>query len=270
MRKSFLMLGMPALAALAFVAAPVAAASRDDVGRQMEQQYGVVGDDTREGQRLNDQLDQVVERIVGAINSGNQDREFHLKSAKILGGRDKKTDQVVNAFALPDGRIYVTLGLLRTIENSPRMDDELAFVVGHEVTHVVERHSAQQQKEATKAGILAILLGAATHSQAIGTLGGYGAAAYTAGFSRKDEYAADKGGLKAMTRAGYDPQSAVTMLERLKSKGEGSNKLVNGWFGSHPITENRIARVQGMIGDVQNGRGPRNTSPKDLEREDRR
>lgn len=244
--------GLPALMALSFVVAaqPVRAQSQD-IGRQMESQYGVVDSDTREGRRLNDQLDRVVERIVGAVNKERRNRDFQLRSARILGGRSSKTDQVINAFALPDGRIYVTLGLMRMIENSPRSDDELAFVVGHEVTHVVEHHSAEQQKQAIGLGLGAILLGAVTRSQAIGTAAQYGAAARVSHFGRKDEYAADKGGVRAMTRAGYDPEAAATMLGRLKSKGEGGNKLLNGWFGSHPITENRVARVREMIAEEQ-------------------
>src|SRR5687767_5874855 len=126
--RNWLIRGLPALMALSFVAgAQPARAQSQDIGRKIESQYGVVGTDTREGQRLNDQLDRVVGRILGAVNA-ERDREFRLRSAKILGGRASKTDQVVNAFALPDGRIYVTLGLMRMIESSPRSDDELAFV----------------------------------------------------------------------------------------------------------------------------------------------
>src|SRR5437016_851986 len=106
MRKSLTWACLPALMALAFVmpAAPAAAQRDQDVGRQMEGQYGVVGRDTSEGRRLNDQLDRVVTRIVDGINRTNSDRNFHLRGAKILGGRSEKGDQVVNAFALPDGR----------------------------------------------------------------------------------------------------------------------------------------------------------------------
>lgn len=259
--------GLPALMALSFVVAaqPVRAQSQD-VGRQMESQYGVLGTSTREGSQLNAQLDRVVNRIVGAINDEPRDHDFRLRSAKILGGRSSKGDQVVNAFALPDGRIYVMLGLMRMIEDSPHSDDELAFVVGHEVTHVVEHHSAEQQKQAIGLGLGAILLGAVTRSQAIGTAAQYGAAARVSHFGRKDEYAADKGGVRAMTQAGYDPNAAVTMLGRLKAKGEGGNKTINGWFGSHPITENRVKRVQDMIADSRTGRDSRSRSSNDYER----
>jgi predicted Zn-dependent protease len=255
MKKPLWLRTLPLLMALPLVATGAAPVLADEA-QTVEQQYGVVQSDTREGRRLNDQLDQVVARIVRGINSERGRSSFQLRSARVLGGRDAAHDKVVNAFALPDGRIYVTLGLMRLIQDSSRSDDELAFVVGHEVTHVVEKHGARQQKKALPAMLGALVLGAVGGST-LGNLGQYGAAAYTSSFSRKDEYRADRGGLLAMNAAGYDPEAAVTMLNRLKSQGEESNRTVNGWFGSHPITSNRIARVQEIIRDLHAGRDPR-------------
>lgn len=243
-----------AAAALSFVAsaAPVAAATQD-VGVKMEQEYGVVSRSTSEGARLNDTLDRVSDRIVQGVNRTRKGgKRFSLKSAKLLGGRSEKTDKVINAFALPDGRIYVTLGLMRAIEDSPRMEDELAFVVGHEVTHVAQKHSKGQSQKATQAGILAMVLGAVTKSDTIGTVAGVGASAYISSFSRKDEYRADKGGLEAMSAAGYDTDAAATMLRRLKSKGE--NNRLNALFSSHPATDSRVDRVREMSADLKAGR----------------
>jgi predicted Zn-dependent protease len=253
MTRRFWLRCLPLMMVFSLVAPTGAFAA--DAGKQIEQEYGVVGYDSSEGRRLNDQLDRVVERIVPAVNA-QRSKEFQLRSAKILGGRSDKHNRVVNAFALPDGRIYVTLGLLRALEDSRRPDDELAFVVGHEVTHVVERHSQHQQNKAVGAGVLAILLGAATKNQTLGTLGQYGAAAYVSSFSRKDEYRADKGGLLAMHRAGYDLDAAISMLNRLKAKGEDQNRLITGWFGSHPLTGNRVDKIEQMIDDIRSGRDP--------------
>jgi predicted Zn-dependent protease len=252
---------LPFLAAFSLVAttAPAVCAA-EDVGRQMEQEYGVVRDSYGEGRRLNEQLGRVSERIVRGVNSQPGRAGFQLRSATILGGRDDKHDKVVNAFALPDGRIYVTLGLLRAIQDSSRSDDELAFVVGHEVTHVVEKHSKAQQSKALQAGLLGILATAVTRSNAVGQIAGVAGNAYVSSYSRKDEYRADRGGLIAMDAAGYDPESAVTMLNRLKSKGEEDNRMMNGWFGSHPLTGNRVKRIQEMIADLHNGREPSATA----------
>lgn len=246
----------PAVMALSFVVstAPAAQAQSQDIGAQMEREYGVVSDRGSEGRQLNEMLDSSVHRIVRALNNDRRYRNFQLRSAKILGGRDEKRNQVINAFALPDGRIYVTLGLLRALESSRNPEDELAFVVGHEVTHVVERHSAKQAKKSLPVNIAAILLGAATRNNAIGTIAGVGAAAYGASFSRKDEYRADKGGLLAMSKAGYDLNAAVSMLRRLQAAGGRSSGP--SWFSSHPPTGNRIDKVQDMIQDIRAGREP--------------
>ncbi|MGV3723079.1 MAG: M48 family metallopeptidase [Actinomycetota bacterium] len=241
-------------------AGPVAAQSQD-IGRQMETEYGVVGRNSREGREYNDMLDRTVERIVRGVNAQKRDRNFQLKSATILGGRDQKHDAVVNAFALPDGRIYVTLGLLRMLEASSMPEDELAFVVGHEVTHVAERHSVGQQRKALPYYLGAILLGQVTDSALANQAIGLGVQAKTSSFSRQDEYAADKGGLLAMRSAGYDLRAAAAMLRRLKGPGE-QNKFMNGVFGSHPISENRIQRVKNMTSDLESGRAIRRDDKK--------
>jgi len=271
MNRRFLLRCLPVLMALGLCApvAPAAAQRSGDVGAQIEQEYGVVDDRSREGSRLNAQLDEVVERIVQGVNVQSNSRQFRLRSAKILGGRSEKHDKVVNAFALPDGRIYVTLGLMRLIQNSQYRDDELAFVVGHEVTHVAENHSASQMKKSMPISIAALLLGAATRNKAIGQIGGLGAQAYAAKFSRQDEYASDKGGLLAMYHARYNPEAAITMLRRLQQQGGEQNKLVTGWFGSHPLTDNRVERVKEMIDELQSSRDIRNRSENELERDDR-
>lgn len=252
MMNKLLLRCLPALMGLALVGAPAPAqAQGGDAGVQLEQQMGVLGSNSREGRRLNAQLDEIVDRITGAVNERRDGGTFRLRSAKILGGRSAKHDEMVNAFALPDGRIYVTLGLMRLVQSSPYAEDEIAFVVGHEITHVAQKHSANQMKKSMPANILAVLLGAVTKNETLGTVARYGAAAYSSHFSREDEYRADKGGLQAMHRAGYNPNAAVTMLERLGRLGGTQNRTINGWFGSHPISENRVARVKEMIQDLR-------------------
>lgn len=251
---------LAALLAVTFLAPAIAVRAQSgsqDIGRQMEQEYGVVGTDTREGRDANALLDRAVDRILEGVNKNKKKKKaFQLKSAKLLGGRSEKHDKIINAFALPDGRIYVTLGLVRALANSSEPEDELGFVVGHEVTHVTEKHSSNQQSKAVQAGLLGILLGAVTRNKTIAQAAGVGATAYVSSFGRKDEYAADKGGLIAMSKTGYDLDAAVSMLKRLQSKGEDSNKTFNGWFGSHPLTSNRIEKMQEMIADIRAGRTP--------------
>ena len=243
------------LLAVGLAAPATAGKAAEDIGRQMEREYGVVGRDTREGRQVNDQMDRVTERILRGVNMKRTgDNAFQLQSAKVLGGASEKADKMINAFALPDGRIYVTLGLVRAVRDSQYSDDELAFVVGHEVTHVTEKHGSGQQKKAMQAGILAILLGAVTKNKTVGTAAGAGASAYVSSYGRKDEYRADRGGLVAMRRAKFNLDAAVTMLKRLESKGGAQNKTLNGWFGSHPLTGNRVDRIEQMIANIRAGK----------------
>lgn len=241
---------LPAVAALSLVigGAPAARAQSEDIGVAMEREYGVV-----RNTRYNDELESVAERLARAVSSTPQYSDYRLRSAKILGGRDEKHNKVVNAFALPDGRIYVTLGLMRMLDSSRQPEDELAFVVGHEITHVIEKHSAHQAKKSLPVNIAAILLGSLSRNNGLGTIAGVGAAAYGASFSRKDEYRADRGGLVIMRKAGFDVDAAPVMLNRLQSAG-GSSGIQ--WFASHPPTQNRVAKMRDMVSDIHAGRKP--------------
>lgn len=237
--------GLAGLCALGALPSEAAPEEKSDIGRQMEKEYGVVVRTSSEGQRLNDQLARVVGRTTTATG-------YKLKSARLLGGADAKHDKVVNAFALPDGRIYVTLGLARAVQTAADPDAELAFVVGHELSHVVLKHGEDQQKNVLSAGVAAILLGAAVKNRAASTIAGAGAAAYVSHFSREDEYQADRNGLKAMNRAGYNLDAAVSMLKRLQSlSGAQPNPTLNGWFGSHPLAQNRVNRIQEQIARIR-------------------
>jgi predicted Zn-dependent protease len=241
---------------------PAARAQGEDIGRQLERQYGVVSRDTEEGRRLWAQLDRVTRRITGAVG-------YSLKSATLLGGRSAKTDDVLNAFALPDGRIYVTLGLMRAVQQGPDPDAELAFIVGHEMTHVKEKHSKRQSEKALTAGILGAVVGI-FGGRTAGDIAGLAGHAYVSSHSRRDEYRADKGALLAMDRAGYPLEAGPAALQRLRDKYGDGNKTMTGWFGSHPLTRNRISRAHEIIADIRAGREVPDRSERDLRRDDER
>lgn len=234
-----------ALAASPLALPTAARADAGDEARAVEKEYGVIGRQSPEGEQLNDQLERVTTRITSAAG-------YTLRSAKLLGGRNRTHDRVVNAFALPDGHIYVTLGLMRAIQQDPDPDGELAFVVGHEVTHVVKKHGEAQHKTAMGAGIAAMVIGIATRNPAAGDLAGVGAQAYVSHFSREDEYEADRGGLFAMHKAGYSLDAAPAMLKRLQSvPGAQQDRSLNGWFGTHPLTQSRVNKIGALIARIR-------------------
>jgi predicted Zn-dependent protease len=158
----------------------------------------------------------------------------------------------VNAFAVPGGYIYVNRGL---IERTSRMD-ELAGVMGHEIGHVVKRHSIDQMQKAQGANLgLAIGCGLtnACNSQAAGAAINVGGSALFAKFSRDDEDEADAEGVKNVVRAGISPRGMVTMFQKLVAERRTNPSRVDTWFASHPLEENRIAHVQQLIAGLSPG-----------------
>ncbi len=226
-------------------------ARADDVGAQVEKAYGVVGNDTAERRDMNAMLDRIVARMSDAVG-------FTPKSAILLGGKDPKKDEEINAFALPDGRIYVLVGLLTAARKTPDPEASVAFVVGHEMTHVTKKHSRSQTKSSLLGALGGLLLGKVTGSSAQTTndMVNIASGLYGGHFSRKHEYEADRGGILGMEKAGYRVESAADMMGVLQDKYGSDKSKMASWFGSHPNTGNRVARLKQMAAEIRQGEAP--------------
>jgi predicted Zn-dependent protease len=124
----------------------------------------------------------------------------------------------VNAFAVPGGYVYVNRGLIERTSNM----DELAGVLGHEIGHVVRRHSIKQMEKEQGANVgitLACVLTNICNSQAAGALINVGGTAVFARFSRQDEAEADQEAVTNTFLAGINPNGIVTMFEKLRCAG---------------------------------------------------
>lgn len=152
----------------------------------------------------------------------------------------------VNAFAVPGGYVYVNRGL---IERTVKMD-QLAGVLGHEIGHVVRRHSIkqmQQQQEANVGVTLACVLTNVCNNQATQAAIQVGGAAVFSKFSRTDEMEADEEGVRNVIRAGISPQGIPEMFRILIAERTTNPSSVDSWFATHPLEEDRIADVQKLI-----------------------
>ena len=152
----------------------------------------------------------------------------------------------VNAFAVPGGYIYVNRGL---IERTQRMD-QLAGVLGHEIGHVVKRHSIKQMQQQQGANIgvtLACVLTSVCNSQAGQAAIQVGGTALFAKFSRSDETEADVEGIKNVIRAGISPNGIPEMFQILINERQSNPGSVESWFATHPLEEDRIAETQRII-----------------------
>ncbi len=147
----------------------------------------------------------------------------------------------INAFALPGGPIYVNLGTIQAADN----EAELAGVMGHEISHVVMRHSTEQASKAMLAQLpLAVLggrLGGGIGGQ-LAQLGiAFGLSSVFLKYSRDAEREADLVGAGIIHDAGYNPHAMVTFFEKLQ--GESGGRSGTEFFNSHPNPGNRAKLV---------------------------
>lgn len=170
---------------------------------------------------------------VGARLTAASDKEFKY-SFKVIDSPE------INAFALPGGYVYVYTGLRKVAQT----DDELAAVLAHEITHAEQHHFARQYKKATKRGLL-FGIGAAVvglpnlAQQALGILD----FSMTQKYSREHEYEADHLGMERMTRAGFNPNGMVTLLQKLAEENKSASSL-DRWMANHPDGPKRVAAAQ--------------------------
>ncbi len=172
-----------------------------------------------------------------ATKSDDQNREWRFR---VVDAAE------INAFALPGGFVYVNRGLIERASSAA----ELAGVLGHEIAHVTLRHSAERLEKAQKTNIgvsLVCSLTSLCSSDAARVAINVGGAALFAKFSRADEFQADSAAVGIVSAAGYDPHGIATMFQSLLEARAQRPDIVAGWFGSHPLEEDRIASVRAVI-----------------------
>ena len=157
-------------------------------------------------------------------------------------------DEEVNAFSLPGGYVYVNKGLIEKTES----DDELAAVIGHEIAHIVARHSVKRLQAALSYSLLRILTSQIPQSQEVNASADYAFAQILTGYSRDDELLADKLSAKYCRLAGYDPEAMVTFLKRLQYINRKKPLQPRSYFKTHPYVPDRIRTVKQELGQDMN------------------
>ena len=152
---------------------------------------------------------------------------------------------VVNAFALPGGKIVITRGIFLLFDE----ECELASVLGHELGHVNARHHARFLEKQMGLSFLlqigALLIGGETLTErVILRLAEMGATLLSLKFSRDQEREADRLGVQFAARAGYDPRCMIKVFEKLKKE---EKERPPEWLSTHPLPENRIREVAALI-----------------------
>jgi len=197
-----------------------------------------------EDENPNDQalVDEVGNRVLQGSPAGNSPYQFDFHLLR--------DDQTINAFALPGGQIFIT----RALYDKLQTEGELAGVLGHEIGHVVARHSAEQIAKTqlteglTGAAVIATYdpdNPASANSAQVAALIGQ---LITLKYGRDDELEADRYGVCFMNDAGYDPNEMVSVMQILEASQTGNQPPE--FFSTHPSPANRIQRIQDEIQNI--------------------
>ena len=216
---------------------------RDEIqlGNQLNVEFGKKFKIVSEGQA---RVNRIGQRVARASLRPGLAYTFHVI-------RDKE----LNAFSGPGGHIYVTTALMNLAT-----DEELASVLSHEVSHIVARHSLKTIQQSNTLGGIADLFGSVTGlagvtMQELGTAAArIVASGLLAVHNREEEREADYLGVRALAKAGYNPQAMVTMFQRILSAGEKDRSILGAIFADHPDVQERIENTRYEINLMRSGK----------------
>jgi beta-barrel assembly-enhancing protease len=180
-----------------------------------------------------------VERIGGKIVSSTEASKspytfkFHLLA-------DEKT---VNAFALPGGQIFITMALYNRLTT----EDQVAGVLGHEIGHVINRHSAEHiaKQELTQGLIQATDIASGDPGMISRFVGNM----VNMKYGREDELESDRYGVKYLIQSGYKPEAMIEVMRILQEASGGGNQPE--FMSTHPNPENRIGKLKEVIAEYK-------------------
>jgi predicted Zn-dependent protease len=194
-----------------------------------------------------------VEEFGGVVNNPaaveyvtNIGRRLVLKSKRSKFGYKfgVVADTDANAFALPNGSVYVTMGFLKLIRN----DAQLAAILAHEIGHVVDRHSLEQvivdMGALGAAHYLGKFIKRKVGKEEANLAEALSLALISSGYSRKSEWEADEIGQKLMSRAGYDPVGMVDVMNVFKTLEGQQQGGIERYLRSHPYADERLVQAQ--------------------------
>ncbi|MCM8783786.1 MAG: M48 family metallopeptidase [Candidatus Omnitrophica bacterium] len=197
---------------------------------QISQSYEIVKG-TQDNERVN-----IIGKKVAEV-SDRQDIRYIFKIVK---------DKEVNAFCTPGGYVYIHTGLLEKVN-----DDELACVIGHEIGHVAARHIVKKLQAQLGYELLVSLALGRGGAQEIEKALNVAFNIIALGYSREDEFLADKLGIKYAYKAGYDPQAMINFFKKLQELKKDKTMATPLFLRSHPYLEQRIERAGQEITKLQ-------------------
>ncbi|QJB55584.1 M48 family metalloprotease [Pseudodesulfovibrio sp. zrk46] len=198
---------------------------------QLSNDYGAVQEEA-----LNEYVTSVGARLAKTSHRPDMPYSFRVVNANY-----------VNAYAFPGGTIAATRGIMLELDN----EAELAGLIGHEVGHVNARHTASRMSNQQAVTILAGVGGAAVGAiygnewgALAGGLAGIGTGLLLASYSRDDERQADALGMEYMTKAEYNPDGMVGLMDMLNDQHDREPSTMEVMFSTHPMSSERLATAK--------------------------
>jgi len=202
------------------------------------------------------QLEQLVTAVVNNLVAASERPNVRYRVVIL-------NSSAVNAFALPNGQLYVTRGLLALANDA----SELASVLAHEMAHVVADHAQIRENQARQTAMIATIASDVLGDPDLGALALAKSKLALASFSRAQEFEADGIGIGIASRAGFDPYGAARFLDamqrnaELKAPGGDPDPRLVDFLSSHPATQERIQNAQANARNVASpGTGRRDRS----------
>ncbi len=181
----------------------------------------------------------IAERIIPFADDCNSRARQWKWEVNLIGSNQ------LNAFCMPGGKIAFYYGILTKLQLS---DDEVAQIMGHEVSHALLEHAREQMgKSALTQGAIEIgsaLLGLGNVGRSVANMG---AQLLSLRFSRDDESAADALGLLLAAKAGYDPRAGISLWQKMLASNKGAPPQ---WLSTHPSGETRIRDMEARLARV--------------------
>lgn len=202
---------------------------------EMEAQFGGVHPDSNAQQFL----DSICRKLINESDAGQA--EWPYECTLLVD------DETVNAFALPGGQLYITVGLYNRLQS----EGQLAGVLAHEIGHAVARHSAQQiaRQQLTQGLTGAVIIASYDpenpNSAATGQMAAVVGQLLTMRYSREHELESDRLGVRFMSQAGYDPRMLIDVMRILAEASGG--QAPPEFFSTHPNPDNRIEQIEEAI-----------------------
>ena len=202
---------------------------------QMVQEMGGESPDPNKSAMIN----KIGNNVVAKTEAANSPFKFQFH---LLADR-----QTINAFALPGGQVFITTGLLDLLKS----EDQIAGVFGHEIGHVINRHSSEQmaKQELTQQLVQATQVASGGYDR--GMISQYIGQVVGLKYSRNDELEADKFGVKYLFQCGYKPEAMIEVMEIL-NEASGKNKNPE-FLSTHPNPDNRITKIKEAIQQYRSG-----------------